>query len=277
MNIVDGIDISFSEVPAAWAVARWNEGNRIFVQDLQTGGRANDATLAWLAPKNLRTFREAGYVCGGYANANPGTEGWLTGPEIVSRAKTNAGNEWPNVSFIVVDFEIEGTTWGRVFELVDLFRTEGKDCRIIYTGKWVVDAAGQPDPGEFAAAACKLWTTGQRAYAPWTQDDIVGMQLGETVVDGITYDYDKFDLDFFTAQPESGDGAMLYIRFEDPNSDKPYEAAVFAASAAELVAVYDGSLIAPAQVTVIKKGTPEYEKYKALPVRFQRMPDGLLP
>lgn len=207
-TLVDGIDISFSAPSAEWAVSRWHEGNRIFVQCGWTGGYESQAAVKAVCERNLRTFREAGYLTLLYINANPDW-GSKWEPEIaVTVAKANAGAEWDHLSEIVIDYEIANTPWERVWGIADAVRATGKRCRVIYTGKYVIDAAGQPDAAEFARYGMSLWRTGAAGsppFAPWTETP-VGWQMGETTLDGVKYDFNKFDLDFFAeAQPQEED------------------------------------------------------------------------
>ncbi len=199
MTTVAGLDVAFSEYTRAEADALYAQGYRVFGQCLQTGGLANNSTLLAVAPINLQVFREAGFYCFGYANANPGTAGWITTSQIVQYTIANAGAEWPNVKEVVIDFEIAGTPWNRVLELASLVQTV-KACRIVYTGKYVVDALPPPNTAAFGAAALKLWRTGPAGsgpFPPWI-DAPIGWQTGQTTTpSGKDYDIDTFDEQFF--------------------------------------------------------------------------------
>jgi hypothetical protein len=260
-NWAKGLDISYSRASVAWFADRFiDDGYRVFIQDLWTGGYLNNPSVRAVAEANLRDARQCGYACAGYANAAP--PDWWPDEQAVSNAKFNAGAEWEHLDLIVVDVEIIGVTWERVFALAQAFEREGKRV-CIYTGKWVIDQIGQPPSMPY-----KLWTTGRRAYSPWSDTEVIGQQLGETAIAGVTFDYDDFDLDFFQqAQPQEEDIDMdKLIRFE------PYNG-IYLIVGGRLEHLRDAKTAAAAgydlaKTRVVKKTDADYGTLAGLPVGY---------
>jgi hypothetical protein len=208
-NFVKGLDISYSALSPAWAAVAYSQGYKVLAVDLWTGGLANDPILHNQSGPSLLAGIGASLIPVGYVNANPQAWGdagatWEA-PSAVAHAIANAGAAWPVLlasGFIAVDVEIVGTTWARVQAIVDELIRVGVPTEhiFIYTGGWFIPNIGNPPS---AILMRFLWTTGGLAtftaapYGGWLPGQVIGCQLGETTTDGVQYDYDVFDLDWF--------------------------------------------------------------------------------
>lgn len=195
---VQGLDVSFSAVTPSWCQARLAEGYRIFVQCLWTGGYANNARLRQIAALNLRVAREAGFITAGYVNTGP----WFAPDIAIGEAKLNAGAEWANLGVVFNDVEIPSVKPQMVRDLTAALRAEGKKVAL-YSADWFAGLAGLPNFGEpyWFARYDGDPDVGHGAPAH-PLGPVMGKQYGGATIEGVTVDFNTFNLDFFESEEE---------------------------------------------------------------------------
>ena len=214
-----GLDVSFSKITPAWAAARFAEGYRVAFQCLWTGGMAGNPGILAVAENNLRTFREAGFVTGGYVNATP-PDWWPLAVQI-QHIRANAGSEWNALQHVATDLEIPRLTFVRAAELADAIAAEGKRTEIAYSARWFWNGhmGGTTDP-RWKQRFPKVWPADYDGdpnpataalYGPWVPADVIGKQYaGTTVLDGgVQVDLNTFDGAYFAPGEETDDMARL--------------------------------------------------------------------
>ena len=209
---VRGLDVSFSRVTLSWAKACHAAGLRVAFQCLWTGGLSGNDGIKAVAENNLRVFREAGFVTGGYVNATP--PDWWRLVKQMFHIRENAGTEWNALQHVATDLEIPGLTFERARDLADAIAAEGKRTEIAYSAKWFADANAPifVDPRWRQRFPC-LWNAfydsdpdvdfGRAPYGRWIVVDLVGEQYqGTTVLDGVQVDLNVFDGAYFAPGQE---------------------------------------------------------------------------
>lgn len=184
-DLLRGLDVSFSRISLAWAQARKAEGYAVLYQDLWSGLSSPTG-----ARDNLQAARNAGLLTGGYLCVH----GNLSGSEAVQRAKAAAGDEWPHLSAIAIDVEIDGVTEGIIAEACMTASAYSKVC--IYSADWFWKGhLGNPQ-WPWLANYPKWWA----AYdgKPELRDGWMGHQYQNTTnLDGVDVDLNVFDPAFF--------------------------------------------------------------------------------
>lgn len=208
---VPGLDVSFSQITPAWCERRFAEGYRVAFVCLWTGGLAGNDGIKAVAENNLRTFREAGFVTGGYVNATP--PDWWPLAVQMQHIVGNAGSEWNALQHVATDLEIPRLTFERASELADAIAAQGKRTEIAYSAAWFWNGhMGATTDPRWRQRFPRLWNAfydsqpdidfGARPYGPWSVADLVGEQYqGTTWLDGVQVDLNVFDLSYFAAQP----------------------------------------------------------------------------
>ena len=195
-----GLDISFAIPPQSWWEARRAEGYKVMVQDLWTGGFASNAGILAAASTNLKRARLAGFEKrAGYANASP--PDWWSINIQMGNIRLNAGDEWGNLTDVVVDAEIPGITQARVMELADGLEAAGKVADVLYTAPWFWNGH-MGNSTNIAWRRFRLWNADYdgdptidfpRPYGPWRLADLIGKQYaGTTRIDGHAVDLNTF-------------------------------------------------------------------------------------
>ncbi len=96
------LDLAFSEIDAAWVERRVAEGVEMIVQDIWTGGYANNDRLREVAANNLRAIRHGRARPAVYSNASV----WRTPQLWFDESQRNAGSELQYAELVMVDLEI---------------------------------------------------------------------------------------------------------------------------------------------------------------------------
>lgn len=209
------LDVAFSRISPQWCNDRQAEGWRLLIQDVWTGGYANNAGLRAVAEANLRDWRQQGGLTAVYSNAAPG--GWMydfgrTTPRLwVEESERNAGAELQHCVGSVADFEIaDGNLiiyYSDMVEFIDRLEGWGKPAGT-YSGDWFVGLMklryGDASKVQFGKP---YW------YARYDNVPIVrpsevahpmgpvkAKQYGGSQIAGVTVDENVFDDDFFGAQ-----------------------------------------------------------------------------
>jgi len=126
-----GLDTAFSRVSRQWCRSRYEEGYRVAVQDLWTGGYGNNQQLRDVAEANLEDFANAGFFIGGYINANP----WYDIDVCLENARLNAGGMWDILTVVAVDVELDGIIEADIKDMCAAVRSAGKKDPI-YSAAW---------------------------------------------------------------------------------------------------------------------------------------------
>ena len=188
-----GLDLSFSALPPGWAEARYAEGYRVLVQNLWTGGYANNAALVARAGPNLRQAREAGMLVAGYVNTGP----WFPAATAIAEAKKNAGAEWAHLLVVFNDVEIAGVTEAQVQAHTDALKAEGKTVAL-YSARWFWNWWAL-SLGHLPVFAEPLWyalydgvaVIGDPGFGRWT--GVIGKQYQNTTdLAGVQVDLNEF-------------------------------------------------------------------------------------
>lgn len=207
-----GLDLSFSDGPAAWWRRRYVEGFRIAVQDLWTGGATSEGFRA-VAPRNLRRARDAGFIVCGYTNVAP----WNTGDVAFEKAVEFASGEWPHLYAVFVDVEIAAHNGQSIREAdirrcLQLIQNAGKKTAI-YSAQWFWKGH-LGNPTWVWLKQYKIWNAfydgdpdvdfSSAPWGPWTSDDVMGEQYqGSTDIEGVSVDLNEFREDFFATTRRS--------------------------------------------------------------------------
>lgn len=202
-NWLQGIDLSFALIPSpAWAKRRIHqEGVNVLVQCLWTGGYQAFPALVHVASRNLRLWRESGGITAGYINTSP----WYTADVAIAEGRRAAGNEWPYLSTVFNDVELEGVTEERVKRVSEWLRAAGKGGHI-YTARWFW-AGKLGNPKWEWTRDYGLWNAyydldpdvdfPARPYGLWSEGTLAGEQYQGTVkLDGIDVDRDVFNPEY---------------------------------------------------------------------------------
>ena len=207
MQEIKGLDLSFSRAGLEWWERRYGEGYRVMFQCLWTGGSITSAPLWRVAPANILDAAEAGFICGGYANAAP----WANGETCFVGAKEVAGDAWPMLSHFAVDIEI-GVWNGQdirpadVNWMIELGRDEGKEI-LTYSADWFVGfwAMGLPGTPTFPANYWYARYDGDPAIGQplYPLGPVAGKQWGGREVEGVTIDENTFDAALFQREQET--------------------------------------------------------------------------
>lgn len=292
------LDVSLSNITPEWARKRLAEGWELLIQCAWMGGYANNAALRVVCEHNLRTWREAGGKTAIYTNAAP----WRTPALWFSETLANVGDEIRHIVGVVIDHEIRSVTDSTVpygicpdadmEEFIRLWKATGKPLGI-YSGDWfagyLIHAGLRVDWG------LPYW------YAKYDNSDrivtgevnypmgpVKAKQYNHGVLDGIVVDYNVFDPAFFeeanlaskeyeelNARLKAIEARDAFIRFENTR-------AVYAVNGHTLNHVFapenmsDQTDNLPWPVEVIKRGTPEWERYRRYNINISYVPDELL-
>lgn len=216
---VPGLDVAFSRVSRDWCRRRRAEGYCIFVQDLWTGGYANNERLRMVAASNLADAQAEDIIIAGYVNASP----WFDAGISVEQAKLNAGSMWDALDVVACDVEITEllATEAQIKDTCDLLGRAGKRTPI-YTACWFWNThLGNPSWPWLREH--KIWAAywdrdpdidwDQWRFGPWTIDDLCGQQYqGTTAIqsDGISVDVDLnvFDLGYFQEEEQMNEAEV---------------------------------------------------------------------
>lgn len=211
-----GFDTAFSRVSRPWCRARYNEGYRVGVQNLWTGGYGNNDRIREVAAPNLSDFLEEGFLIAGYANANP----WYPPANCLDEIILNAGGMWDSLRIVAEDVEIPGVVEGDIRDLCDALESQGKRVPF-YTAAWFFkDFLGNPQWPWLREH--KIWEAFydgdpdidflNRRFGPWELDDVIGEQyLGTTLIDGVDVDLNVFNLDFWEGEERMNAADKAYI------------------------------------------------------------------
>lgn len=222
MRITYGIDASFSRINRQTFQRFYDDGYRVFVQCLWTGGYASNDGIQAVAALNLYDAKEVGFVIAGYSNANPW---WSVGQSVIA-TKANAGMMWPHIDVVAVDVELEGTTEQQILDLCEALEGEGKRV-CIYSARWFYRQSGSPDWSRLAKYP--LWNAWydddpdidfeHSPYGPWTMAQVVGEQYGgATINHSISVDLNVFDEEFWMGVTEERIRQIAREEDEDENS-----------------------------------------------------------
>ena len=288
---VKGFDIAFSRVPRAWWKARYQEGYRVMVQNLWTGGYGNNARLREVAALNLADAEAEGFLVAGYANANP----WYPVAQCMTEIMRNAGPMWDKLRVVAEDVELPGVTEAQIHDLCLALEHEGKTVPI-YSAAWFwKETIGNPQwPW---AKEHKLWEAYydgdpdldflNRRFGPWELADIMGEQYqGTTIIEGIDVDLNVFDLDYWgydMIDQEARDRLAVveaelaaqkdYIRFDGHNE-------VYEVVGCELFHIGNAPALSVQttwkNVRLILPGTDEWKTLEKFNVHYYAMPAKML-
>lgn len=201
-NWVKGVDLAFSRAKRPWWRARYQEGYRVCVQNLWTGGYGNNARIREVAEPNLADAQAEGFVIAGYGNANP----WYPPDLCVSEITLNAGPMWNALRIVAEDVEIPDVTEMHIRGLCNALESEGKLVPF-YSAAWFwKDTIGNPTwPWLKTHKVWEAYYDGDpdidflnRRFGPWELADVVGEQYqGTTIIDGVDVDLNVFDLGYW--------------------------------------------------------------------------------
>lgn len=294
MTWVFGIDAAFSRIPrvAFEEMARWPMPVVVFMQNLWTGGYANNAALQAVAEANLRDAEDSGLAVAGYANASP----WFPPSQCLLETVHNAGAVWPRLVVVAEDVEIKDEqgnvlTEAQVRDFGDLLVQAGKKAPV-YTARWYWrDLLGDPQWSWVKARGLhNAWYDSDQdidfpanPYGPWAPEDLVGEQhqgTTEWTVAGATFavDLNVFWLEFFQPKEEEDmkllqgvPSGEVYVVGESGRRyiDDPPEQAAYAAVGWEVTQVPDAQLAAIPRVGEVMKAAVDKsikDALAALPV-----------
>ena len=199
-------DLSFFRIPdPGWVARRVAEGVELFIQDVWTGGYANNDSLRTVAEHNLRMIREGGGRAAIYTNAAP----WRTPQLWFEESVRNAGAEITHVNLVVIDLEIAEDNLYINPDDVLAFIKLWEDAGFVvwtYSGDWYVgfwklllgDANrvnfGKPYwHARYDGIADLMVNPPRHPLGP-----LAGKQYGWTDIEGGTVDLNVFDMDQVT-------------------------------------------------------------------------------
>ena len=211
------LDVSFSRISPAWAHGRMAEGWELLIQDVWTGGYANNDRLRAIAAANLRDWRGAGGRTAIYSNAAP----WRAPQRWFEESLLNAGSEFEHCAGVVIDYEIaDGQQLiadEAMVEFIGLWRTTGKPLGT-YSGDWFVGMMRARGKG-FADPSLPYWYARYDGIAAINPGEVahplgpvLAKQYGGGELDGVTVDFNVFDPGFF---PEEDDMSLYDSKIVD--------------------------------------------------------------
>lgn len=186
-------------------------GYAVHVQNVWTviAGRWHSTPVA---VPNLRDAIAAGVTPAAYCAVV------TDGAWSVDQARAAVGDLWPQLSFLALDIEVDGTTTAAIREAVE--RTQQLGQRpVIYTAHWFWHGR-LGNPGGFTDVP--LWNAyydddpdmdfGRLPYGGWTTDQVVGEQYSRTKhLFGVEVDLNWFADWFFPSAPPPTPVAPEYV------------------------------------------------------------------
>lgn len=216
MGHVTDYDLSFSRADGQWWQRRQAEGSRIAIQDAFTGGEISSRPLEQVAGPNISDALAGGQIGIFYTNVAP----WHTeGAYCIEQARRVAGpGIFDSRRFLVIDVEIiyyqptgewldeqvvhDAIAWARQLGFIP----------IVYTAKWAVNwwALRLGHVPQFDAAGWYALYNGLAGIDPAEAPacflgPLIGKQYGGGDIEGVTVDYNTFDLTFFEPPAEEDD------------------------------------------------------------------------
>ena len=206
-----GIYTAFSRIDVGTFRLFWEDGIRVFSQQLFSGGLANHQGLMNVGGANLRDARAIGMTTIGYIVSPPSYPSggaWYPQSLGLERARDVAGAEWQHLRAVFVDLETMldtpgGTECWPTQKQALVMLDELKPMNIeagIYTssGFWALKYGGSTDPGWLQWKLMDaLWDGDPNiisAFGPWGVEDIIGKQYtGTQSVNGVNICYESWD------------------------------------------------------------------------------------
>lgn len=213
------LDLSFSRIPdTGWVERRVADGVEMIIQDVWTGGYANNDRLREVAEPNLRMIRQGGATPAIYTNAAP----WRTPETWFWESVRNAGAELEHAQHVMVDLEIangyEVIDPDDVWRFLRMWEDTGRKI-LTYSGDWYVRLwkailglnsldFGKPYVhARYDGIPELLVNQPRHPLGP-----LAGKQYGWTDIEGVTVDLNVFDMDIF--KKEEADDMPRLVRKE---------------------------------------------------------------
>lgn len=218
MNLIYGYDVS-----------RYSTNNKaLSAQDLSLVTGSNDIIIAgaWHGLEGydsvcdtLSAARSIGKTTASYTALTPS----LDGTTPVMEAYRRLGSEWPFLSFVSIDCELDGITLDKIVAARDRIISLNQRP-VLYTGAWwwVSRFGNPPVPAGLPVWLAEYGPIRLDTMPPFAGAKVIGQQYHDTqqAPAGFGYDLNVFDGDFIATGPGTMAGlAALRKAWEDDMAD----------------------------------------------------------